>query len=424
MPEHWVYSEHFEQTLPTEDAWWRQMDDELLDSLMAEGVARNYDVAMAARRIRLAALALQQTRSAWFPSIGLQAGWSKEKPESDFSLGLQMSWQIDVFGRVASAAKGKKAARNVAAADYAAAMVTLCGNIATSYVELRAAQEQLAVAREHLATQQKVMEITRARFECDLASKLDVEQARSVYESTHASIPQLEVTARAAVNSLALLLAVSPDSLAPRLNRPAGLPPYLQMVQTGVPMDLLRRRPDVVAAEQTLAEYAAAIGVAKKDFLPTLSLDASIGTQNRRLDGLFHSGSYTYTIAPTLSWTVFDGLSRRAALLSARENMEIGIENYNFTLQQAVSETDNAMFSYLRTLEQISALEEAAQAAAESFNLSLDLYKSGLSIFTNVMDAQEDYLNYTNEVITARASALKSLIQLYEALGGGWNGSL
>lgn len=425
LPDKWKYTEYFDQTVPTDDSWWRGFNDSTLDTLIAIGVERNYDVVMAAKRIELARLALKASHSGYFPTIDLNGGWTKTREpgpvsRSNFDLGLSMSWQVDVFGRIYSTSKVKKAAQRVAVADYAAAMVTLCGKIAASYFNLRAYQAQLAVAQTHLISQHKVLDITRARFECGLASDLDVEQALTVYHSTEAAIPQLEYSIHAGINALALLLAVDAGSVQLMIAEPKSLPAYLRIVQTGIPMDLLRRRPDVVAAEQTLAEYAAEIGVAKKDFLPTLAINASVGTESHRLDQLFHRGSLTYSIAPTLSWTIFDGLSRGANLQSAKENMLIAIDEYNFTLQQAVSEADNAMYSYICSIERIKSLEEAAKASEKSVELSLDLYKKGLSTFTNVVDAQINYLTYTNEVILAQADALNDLVNIYEALGGGF----
>lgn len=427
LPEQWSYTEYYDQTMPTDDNWWRGFNDATLDSLIAIGVDRNYDVIMAAKRIELARLALQQTRSGYFPTIGVNAEWNKTRErgpvtESAFDLGLSASWQIDLFGRIHAASKAKKAARRVAVADYAAAMVTLCSQLATDYFNLRADQAQLQVAQTHLKSQGKVLEITRARFECGLASDLDVQQALTVYKSTQSAIPSLRNSIHAGYNAIALLLATDVDEVISLVGDRQPLPDYRRLVQTGVPADLLRRRPDVVAAEQTLAEYAAELGVAKKDFLPTLSLNASVGTEAGRLNNLFRSGTLTYSIAPTLSWTIFDGLSRRTGVLSAKENMKIAIDEYNLTLRQAVAEADNAMFAYVQTLERIAALREAADSSEAAVELSLDLYKKGLSTFTAVVDAQINFLTYTNEVILAQTDALIDLVNIYQALGGGWDG--
>lgn len=424
-PAPWVYNEQRHQTLPTDDSWWNSFNDSTLNSLISTAVDNNLDVLMAYKRIRLAKLALAQTRSAYFPTIGVSASWAKEQAthlERDdyFDLALSMNWQIDVFGRINAQSKAKKAAWRASAADYAATMVTLCANLADAYVNLRSYQAQLQVANEHLKSQAEILNITQVRFDCGLASDLDVQQAKTVYSSTEASIPQLEVSIHTLLNSIALYLNEDPAKVFTRLSTPQPMPSHVQLIQDSIPLELIRRRPDVVAAEQSLAEAAAEVGIAKKDFLPTLSLSASIGTRSSRFDDLFGDGSMTYSVMPTLSWTIFSGLSRKYAVDSAKENMQIAIDNYNLILRQSINEADNAQFSYIENLARINSLSDAAKAAHESLILSIDLYKRGLSDFSNVMDAQQSYLNYSNEVISAQAESISCLINLYQALGGGW----
>ena len=189
----------------------------------------------------------------------------------------------------------------------------------------------------------------------------------------------------------------------------------------GVPAELLRRRPDIVEAEYELASYAAALGLAKRDFLPTLSLNGTIGTGAHSAGDLFSRNSLTYSIEPTLTWTIFDGMSRRANMASARQQMEIGIESYNNTVMTAVEEVDNAITTYAGTLRNLDILDDVVTQSRKSLDLSLDLYKRGLSPFNNVVTAQMNLLEYQNSVVTASGNALTALITLYEALGGGWD---
>lgn len=433
LPSRWMYNEYFDQTIPTDDGWWKKFNDPVLDSLITIGVNNNYNVMMAARRMEVARLTMLEARSSYFPAFELDAGWTKARNsgaltspvmpatnESYFSLGVNMSWQIDIFGKITSEVKAKKASWEASKAEYAGAMVSLCGEIATAYFQLRVYQAEELVANEHLLSQEKVVKITEARFECGLASMLDVSQARTVYHSTKATIPALTAGINTSYNALAVLLAVTPDYIRRLLATPRPLPSYMQMVATGMPMDLLRRRPDIVEAEKELAAYAAELGIAKKDFLPTLTLNGSIGTSAHKIGDMFSNDSFTYSIAPTLSWTIFDGLQRKYNVAMARENMELGIENYNLTVLNALQEVDNAMVNYLQTIQQIDELNIVVEESQRSLDLSLDLYKKGLSAFTNVVDAQLNYLSYTNSVIVAQGNALKDLVNLYEALGGGW----
>lgn len=433
LPQAWTYDEHFSQTIPTEDAWWRTFDDPVLNELIARGIDYNYNAAMALKRIEVARRDLDIARAAYFPTVGASAGWTKSRTSGYttnpagraadidyFSLGLNVSWEIDLFGRVAKRAELEKANIALSQADYAAMQVSLAANIADMYITLRTYQAQLQVAREHIASQQKIVDMTIARHEAGLASMLDVTQARVVLYSTRATIPPLEASIRAAINSLAVLCGDFPGQLSADLSTPRPLPREYHLVGIGVPMDLLRRRPDVLQAEYQLAADAASIGIAKKDFLPTLSLQGSIGTSAHSPGDLFKGDSFTYTIAPTLSWTIFDGMSRRYAVQQAQEQMQIDIDSYNFTVQNAVEEVDNAILTYDGTLQNIALLEQVITESNRSLELSVDLYRNSLTPFSNVVDSQMNLLTYQNSLVSAQGRALKSLVNLYKALGGGW----
>lgn len=433
MPRAWQYSTTFDQTSPTDDIWWQLFGDPTLDSLISIGISNNYDVVAAHRRIEMARQSLRQVRSAYFPAISVDAGWNKARTSgataspvhdastvSYFDLGLNMNWEIDVFGKIMSKAKQSKAAYHATRVEYDATMVTVAAKIATAYMQLRTIQAQQAVLERNIESQHDVLKKTEARYEAGLSSKLDVTQAGTTYYSTVASLANLRTSETSTINALAMLLGAFPADIDSRLRQPAPMPDYRQLVSVGVPMQLLRRRPDIVEAEYTLAQYAAAIGIAKKDFLPTLSLAGSIGTAAHDFNHLFSSQSINYTIAPTLSWTLFSGFARTAALASAKEQLQIGIDNYNLTLINAVQEVETAMTTYINDLAYIEALDKVIDNARESLTLSIDQYKQGLISFINVNDAQISYLSYSSQLVQAQGSALTALVNLYEALGGGW----
>ncbi len=276
------------------------------------------------------------------------------------------------------------------------------------------------MAENHIKSQERVTQITKARHEAGLASGLDVDQSLVVLNSTQASIPQLRNAINTTIASIAVLEGVYPDSLYLELSTAQPLPDYSQVVATGVPLDLLRRRPDVIEAENQLAVYAAEVGIAKREFLPTLAIEGAIGTSAHSLKKLFNKQSFTYTVAPTLTWTVFDGFQRSYALANAREEMQIGIDDYNLTVLSAVQEVDNAMGTYMAALERISLVDEVVRDAQNAFDKAIDLYKSGLSPFSDVMTSQMNLLEYENEQVVAQGSALTALIDLYRSLGGGY----
>ncbi len=433
MPRQWQYTEMYDQTIPTSDTWWKEFGDPVLDSLISIGVSNNYDVLSARRRIEMARQTLRQARSGYYPTLTANGGWTASQASgvttshhtdatrmSYFDLGVDMNWQIDVFGKITARAKESKAQFSATSAEYSAMMVTVSAKIATAYLQLRTLQTEIDVLNKHIAQQKRVADITNARHEAGLASMLDVSQSLTTYYSTKAAMQGLNTSIATTINALAVLTGTFPENITEMLSKHMPMPEYQKIVAVGMPMDLLRRRPDVAEAEYTLAAYAAALGVAKKDFLPTLSLSGSIGTGARDISDMFGKNSFTYTVAPTLSWTIFDGMSRIAAAASARQQMEVGIDNYNNTVLTAVQEVDNAMATYYNQMRYIDIINQVVEQAEKAFDLSIDLYKQGLTDFINVSNSQINYLTYSNELVEAKGQALAALVNLYQALGGGW----
>lgn len=413
--------------------WWKVFGDELLDSLITVGVENNYNAAIALKRIEVAKSGLMSARAGYYPTAGLSIGWTADRlsgytsstatpaTRSTYLSGqITMSWELDVFGRITAKVRESKAQVRVSRAEYEATMLSLQAQIATAYFSLRAYQEELEITRRHAESQLKVVKITEARHETGLASNLDVAQAKMVYYSTVASVPQLENSVRTSINSIAVLLGVIPGDISGTLTQARSLPDCRGLVPFEIPMEALENRPDIIEAKEQIEAAAASLGVAKKEYLPSLALTGSIGTEAHRAGDLFKKDSFTYTFAPTLSWTIFDGLARKADVISARENMEIQIETYNQTLLTALEEADNSMsayFSTLRYMDNIGAVIDYSRTADE---LSIDLYKQGLGTFTNVMDAQISLLSYENEYVEAHNNALAALVSLYKAIGGNY----
>ncbi len=431
IPHTWEYQSKYSTTMPSDDKWWQEFDDPILTKLIRDGEKNSFDLSQAYHRIQMAKKNWDMAKSAYYPTIGISAGWTKSRdsgmesaesfkpvPGSFFNLGLNFSWEIDVFGRVYSQAKGQKAAYNATKAEYTSAMVSLSANIAIAYFNYRAAQSRIEVAKRQINSQERIKAITEARYEAGLASKLDVAQALTVLYSTQASLPSLENLKVSALNSLAMLIGCYPDKIREELEPVIDLPIAFRIVKMGVPAELLRRRPDILEAESQLALYAAQIGIAKKDFLPTLALTGSIGTSAHNITDLFKSDSYSYSIAPQISWTIFEGMSRKHKLTYAKEQMEAGIDNYNLTVMNAVIETETAFNTYDSNLKQILLQRKVLAESKEAFSLALDRYKRGLSAFNDVMNAQISVLTNENSLLETRAGALESLVKVYAAVAG------
>ena len=433
LPQAWEEGgEVFRQTLPVDDQWWKSFGDTTLDSLISIAVDRNYSVLTAIDRMNMAKAGLRMERSGFFPTVGINAGWTRQQtsgntselPQSTqhyYDVSANMSWELDIFGSIRQRVKAQKETFAASKEEYTAVMVSLSAQVASSYIQLRELQQELKVVERNCASQAAVLKITEVRYNTGLVSKLDVAQAKSVYFSTKASIPQLESGINQYITSLAVLLGTYPQEIRPVLERVGELPDYMEPISIGIPADLLMRRPDIRSAEHQINAQAASLGASKSDWLPQVFIKGSVGYASKDFKDLTKHKSFTYEIAPALSWTIFSGGKLVNATKSARAQLDEAIDQFNQTVLTAVQETDNAMTAYRSSIKQIVALREVRNQGQETLTLSLDLYKQGLTPFQNVLDAQRSLLSYENQLVQARGNSLLQLIALYQALGGGCN---
>lgn len=424
----------FQQTLPINDRWWNAFQDPLLDSLITVAMEQNYSLEMAAKRVEQAKANFRVAKSAYYPTLGLTGGWAKEQSSGNVSAlpqsrehyasgALSSSWEIDVFGSIRNRVKSQKELFAASREDYNAAMVSLCAQVATAYINLRQLQKEKEVAMRNLTSQQEVVHITEVRYNTGLVSKLDVAQAKSVYYSTKASIPQLESGIIQYINALGVLLGLYPQDVEGLLEASRPLPNYMELIGIGIPANLLRRRPDVRAAERQVAASAANLGATKSDWWPTFYLKGSVGFESKEMNSFFKKNSLTYQIAPTMSWNLFQGTSLINTTRAAKAQLDENILQFNQIVLNALQEVDNAMNQYRNSIKQQVFMKEVVNQGEETLALSLELYKQGLAPFQNVLDAQRSLLSYEDTWVQAQGSSLLALIQLYQALGGGWSES-
>ena len=436
LPQEWEEdAQIFQQVLPVDDQWWKAFQDPVLDSLISVAVKQNYSILTAIDRINMAKANLRMERGNFFPTIGLNAGWTRQQssgntselPQSTqhyYDASLNMSWELDLFGSIRNRVKAQKENFAASKEEYTGTMVSLCAQVASAYINLRELQQELAVIQKNCASQEAVLKITEVRYNTGLVSKLDVAQAKSVFFSTKSSIPQIESGINQYITTLAILLGTYPQEIRPTLESPGILPDYMEPIGVGLPADLLLRRPDIRSAERSVNAQAALVGASKSDWLPQIFLKGSLGYAAKDLKDLTHHKSMTYEIAPALSWTLFKGTQLVNATKLAKAQLNEAINQFNQTVLTAVQETDNAMNAYRNSIKQIVALREVRNQGQETLTLSLELYKQGLTPFQNVLDAQRSLLSYENQLVQARGYSLLQLIAMYQALGGGWSGNL
>ena len=433
LPKNWSDGAFFNQELPVDDEWWRNFNDPVLDSLITVACESNYSVLSAMENIKKARAAWRVAQSNLMPEFNLGIGWQRAKTsgniastmyneawEGEFSTAVSMQWQADVFGSIYLRSKAQKKLFMATEEEYNAVMVSLVANVATTYFSLRQSLAEMWVLRENAASQREILNITISRYDSGLASKLDVAQARSVYQSTLAQIPAMQATIASYSNAMAVLLGTFPEELDGWLNEGYALPTYIAPIGVGIPAQLLRRRPDIRAAEKQVEANAALLGATKRDWFPQLLISGSIGFASGEMKSLFRSKSFTWEIAPTIKWNIFGGNDRVNATREARATLDGSILDFNEKMLTALQEVESAMSGYENSITQIVALREAVNQNEKTLDLSLELYKQGLTPFQNVLDAQRSLLTYENYLVQAQGGSLIYLVQLYEALGGGW----
>jgi NodT family efflux transporter outer membrane factor (OMF) lipoprotein len=415
---------------PLEQKWWLRFNDPILTKMVEGALQNNFDLKQAAYRVAQAKAAMRVAQGGFYPTINLNAGYNYNQnvtvpgaTSQVGSVGLEMQWEIDIIGAVRNRAKSQKAAFLASQEEYDGVMTALVAQTVETYIQLRTAQWRLRVIEGNLASQKETMQITQARFNTGLASALDVAQAKSIYYATEAQVPAMETNIAAYINQMGILLGEIPWNLASELALPdeaTDLTPHM-LVSVGIPAEVLRRRPDVRAAEKTIDAKAAMVGARIDDWLPRFFVTGQFGYASTNFQNLFDSNHMYWQVAPSMQWTIFSGTTLTGNIQSARAQLEEAINDYNNTVLTALQEVDNAMTHYRHVSAEVVATQKAFEQAKLTNDLALDLYKKGLVDFQNVLDAQRYLLQYEDDLVVAKSSVSLALVQLYRALGSDWN---
>jgi NodT family efflux transporter outer membrane factor (OMF) lipoprotein len=412
--------------------WWTQFGDEKLNWLIDQALAGNLDLKLAQARLNQARASRRLADAGLYPTVSASASQNRTKnsdaiaPQSTRTLydaGFDATWEIDVFG-------GNRRGIEAATADFASSQanldstrVSLMAELARNYVELRSTQRRIAISRNNLASQSETLQITEWRYQAGLARASEVEQARTSREQTRAGIPDLEVSLAAAENRIALLLGRNPGALHDMLAEAKPLPAVPESVATGIPADVLRQRPDLIAAERTLAAETARVGQILAQRFPSLGLSGSFGWQAYSFAGLGGASAITRALGGTLAATLFDGGRLRSQVDVQSAVQERALVSYQSSVLSALEEVENALKGYAAARERLDARRAAAEAARNAAELSRSLYQSGLADFQQVLETQRTQLSAEDSLAAADATLRTSLIALYKALGGGWETS-
>jgi NodT family efflux transporter outer membrane factor (OMF) lipoprotein len=406
--------------------WWERLDDAMLTSLITEALRSSPDLRSAQARLREARARRDLAGAQRAPSLDAGATASATRSSDTdttsklYSAGFDASWEIDVFGGKRRALEAADADLQSSAASLDATRVSLAAEVARNYVEVRAFQVRLAIARSNLESQSETLQLTDWRAQAGLVGSLDVEQARANREQTRAQIPSLATSLAGAQHRLAILLGLSPGALQQRLAAAGPIPRAPERIAVGIPADVLRQRPDVRAAERSFAAETARIGQAQAARYPSFSLTGSIGLEAASLDALTGGATTTRALAAGVTGPIFDGGRLRQQVEIQRAVQERAQVGYESAVLTALEEVENALAGFGNSRARRAALAEALTAARNAALLARHRYTAGLVNFQTVLDTERTVLTIEDSLATTEADGMSALIQLYKALGGGW----
>ena len=409
--------------------WWQQFEDPVLDDLVGRALAANHDVRMAVARVDQARAFFDDVALDRFPTAVVGAsvdrrdqaipGFSERpRPITTYRAGFDAFWEIDVFGRVRSQVRAAAANAEGFDAEVDNVRVSVAAEVARNYFELRGLQQQLAVAERSLLNQRETLRLTQVRRDAGIGEEQDVASAAARVAAIEASIPPIRSAIAEREHHLAVLIGVRPGALGVDLT-PRAYPPLTKALAIGEPGSLLRRRPDVRAAERRLASATAREGVAAAELFPQISISGFLGLLAGRGSDFFKvSDSRAWAVTPALSWAGFDIGSARARLRGAEGATRESIAEYEQVVLRAIEETENALVNYREEQERLVRLGDQARESTRAATIARTRYQAGVVDFLALLDAERTQLQAEDAVAQAEAGVFTSVIALYKALGG------
>jgi NodT family efflux transporter outer membrane factor (OMF) lipoprotein len=414
--------------------WWTVFNDPGLDALICCAYRQNLTLREAGCRVLEARAQLGITTGQIFPqsqtvdgsysrnaaSREVVSGQGIVKPfYNQWNYSFNLNWELDFWGRFRRAIESDAANLNASVEGYDDVLVTLLGDVATNYVEMRTFEGRIEFALANVRLQRETLTITEARFRGGTTSELDVYQARSTLEQTEAQIPELEISLRQTVNQLCILLGMPPEELQSRLG-PAPIPTTPPEVAIGIPADLLRRRPDVRRAERLAASQCARIGVAEADFYPAISINGTLGYSAQQFPDLFRSSALNGNVGPSFQWNVLNyGRILNNVRLQDAKFQEL-VAAYQQTVLNANQEVENGLVTFLKAQRRTKLQTASVNDAEKAVTIVLAQYKAGAIDFTRVSQLEQALVQQQDVLTQARGEIATGLIQVYKALGGGW----
>jgi NodT family efflux transporter outer membrane factor (OMF) lipoprotein len=413
---------------------WRNVGDSTLSRLINEAVRANLDVRAAEARVRGARSARTEAALDFAPTVTFAAGYTRQRissasfpigagrfPDQDiWDGGFDASWELDLFGRVRRNVQAQGAFVAVNQEDLRNIRVSLTAELARAYFDLRGAQELLSVARRNAANQQRTLEVTKQRLDAGRGTAFDTERAQAQLSFTLASVPLFEARVRQAQYQIGVLVGRPPAAVAKELETVAALPILPASVSVASPDSVVRRRPDVAAAERQLAVERALVGAAKADYLPRISVGGSAGYSAASLNALGDRGTFRYAVGPIISWPALNLGRVKARVDITRAREAEAKAQYDQTVLLALQDVETALVRYRTSRSRVERIQEAASASERAADLARLRFSGGVADFLQVLDAERTQLEAQDQLAQGRTDAATAYAALFKALGGTW----
>lgn len=439
----------------TVTAWWTSFEDPMLASLIDRAASSNLDMRQAVLRIAEARAQRDIMAGGQWPSLSANASYMNERiseetaitslvgnfgsagargpqggvsmalaglqnPFNQFQYGFDASWEIDLFGHVRRSVEAANADTAASIEGSRDVLVSLLGEVARTYIDLRGAQLRRSILEENLATQRDVLDLTRDRRSAGLGNDLDVANAAAQVTSTEALLPTVETRITRDINQLSFLLGLEPGALRSELIDVAPVPPVPPRVPIGLPADIVRRRPDIRSAEAQLHAATARVGVAVADLFPRLTLNADAGFQAQHAGDLGNWAARFFSVGPSLELPIFSGGRRRATVRLQDVKAKEAAIAYARTVLVALHEVENALAAYGPEQGRRTSLEASVAQNRDAVMLARQRYESGVTTFLGVLDAERNLQQSELSLADSTTAVSTDLVALYKALGGGW----
>jgi len=413
-------------------AWWKQFNDPVLEDLINRALANNKNVMIAAANIEQAAGVLTQVRAPLFPQISYSAGAARQRlsernaiplspgvtnPSESFQLLAGATWEIDLWGRIRRLSESARANMFASVEARRGVILSLVASVASSYLQLRGLDEQLAISKKNLVTYGEAVRLFELQFKYGQVSQMTVEQARTQYETCAATIPQIENQIIQTENAISILLGSNPEPV------PRGKSIYelaIPAVPAGVPSQVLENRPDILQAEQNLISANAQIGAAKALYFPTISLTGDYGTSSSELRNLFRGPAETWSYAGSIIGPIFTAGAISGQVRQAEAAQQGALVSYQAAIQSAFADVENSLAAKQKLVDQLDAQGRLVKASTEYERLARLQYDGGYTPYMTVLQAQQQLFPAELNWASIRASLFVSLVNVYKAMGGGW----